>query len=96
LLITAIVIPFRLAAVLLHRRIALKEPLRTSLRVAVPMLPTLVFTLVLAGILRERFALDDAYVGALVVYAVLNTTMPGIFMRTPAPAFDAPTLPPAT
>jgi Kef-type K+ transport system membrane component KefB len=93
LLITAVIIPFRLAAVLLHRRFALQEPARESLRVAVPMLPTLVFTLVLAGILRERFALDDAYVGALVVYAVLNTTMPGIFMRTPPPQYDAPTLP---
>jgi Kef-type K+ transport system membrane component KefB len=93
LLITAVIIPFRLAAVLLHRRFALQEPAREGLRVAVPMLPTLVFTLVLAGILRERFALDDAYVGALVVYAVLNTTMPGIFMRTPPPQYDAPTLP---
>jgi len=96
LLITAVIIPFRLMAVLLHRRVALREPLRKSLRIAVPMLPTLVFTLVLAGILREKFALSDTYVGALVVYAVLNTTMPGIFMRTPAPVFDAPTLPPAT
>lgn len=96
LLLTAIVIPFRLGAVLLHRRLALKEPMREALRVAVPMVPTLVFTLVLAGILRERFALDDAYVGALVVYAVLDTMVPGIFMRTPAPAYDAPRLPAAT
>ncbi len=95
LLLTAVIIPFRLVAVLAHRRFALREPVRESLRVAVPMLPTLVFTLVLAGILRERFALSDTYVGALVVYAVLNTTMPGFFMRTPAPVYDAPTLPQA-
>ena len=93
LLITAVIIPFRLASVLMQRRLALREPMRASLRIAVPLLPTLVFTLVIAGILRERFALSDTYVGALVVYAVLNTTVPGIFMRTPAPTYDAPTLP---
>ncbi|MHB1095269.1 MAG: cation:proton antiporter [Gemmatimonadaceae bacterium] len=93
LLITAVTIPFRLASVLMQRRLALREPMRASLRIAVPLLPTLVFTLVIAGILRERFALSDTYVGALVVYAVLNTTVPGIYMRTPTPTYDAPTLP---
>ena len=59
LLITAVIIPFRLASVLMQRRLALREPMRASLRIAVPLLPTLVFTLVIAGILRERFALSD-------------------------------------
>jgi len=93
LLLTATVIPFRLGAVFLQRYLALGEHPRVSMRIAVPMLPTLVFTLVLAGILRAEFGLSDTYVGALVVYAVLNTTFPGFFLRTPAPEYDTPSLP---
>lgn len=93
LLLTATVIPFRLGAVFLQRYLALGEHPRVSMRIAVPMLPTLVFTLVIAGILRAEFGLSDTYVGALVVYAVVNTTFPGLVLRTPAPEYDTPSLP---
>lgn len=52
-----------------------------AVRRAVPMLPTLVFTLVLADILRERFDPPPMLVGALVVYALVNTLLPAILMR---------------
>ena len=42
--------------------------------------PTLIFTLVLAGILRERFALDETLYGALLVYAVLTTIVPSFLL----------------
>ena len=90
--LTALIIPLRLGAVVLHRRAALGEQLGHSLRVAVPMLPTLIFTLVIAGILRDRFALPESLFGALIVYAVLNTTVPGLVLRTPLPDYDAPEL----
>ncbi|HXD22023.1 MAG TPA: cation:proton antiporter [Gemmatimonadaceae bacterium] len=93
--LTATVIPFRLAAVMVHRRVALGEPTAHSVRVALPMVPTLVFTLVIAGILRDRFALAPEIFGALIVYTILNTVLPGLILRTPAPVFDAPDLPPA-
>ncbi len=82
------VLPFRLLVVGLHRRIVLKEPLRTGLRVSVPMLPTLVFTLVLASILREEFEIDAAIFGALVIYALINTMLPSFILRSAPPAFD--------
>lgn len=90
--LTALIIPLRLGTVVLHRRAALGEQLGHSLRVAVPMLPTLIFTLVIAGILRDRFALPESLFGALIVYAVLNTTVPGLLSRTPPPEYDTPEL----
>jgi hypothetical protein len=57
------------------------------------MLPTLVFTLVLAGILRDQFGLAPELYGALVIYTMLNTILPGIVLRAPPPVFDAPELP---
>ena len=92
LLLTAAVLPLRVLLVVLQRRFALHEALDESLRVAVPMLPTLIFTLVVAGILRDRFALPSPLFGGLIVYAVLNTTVPGLLLRTPPPAYDAPEL----
>ncbi|MEW6050420.1 MAG: cation:proton antiporter [Candidatus Zixiibacteriota bacterium] len=69
-LFLAVAIPFRLGSVLLHRRLALREGFKDSIRIGVPMLPTLVFTLVIAEILQERFAVNHAIVAALSIYAV--------------------------
>ena len=90
---TALILPLRFGAVWLHRRWALNEPTSRTVRVALPMLPTLVFTLVLAGILRDRFGLAPELYGALVIYTILNTLLPGIILRAPPPVFDAPELP---
>jgi len=92
LAITALLLPFRLAAVVLQRRMALKEATMQSFRVAVPMLPTLIFTLVIAEILRDRFALTPELFGALIVYAVTNTTLPGLILRTQPPDYVSPEL----
>jgi Kef-type K+ transport system membrane component KefB len=86
----ALAIPLRLFGVAIHRRIALGESFRKSLRIGVPMLPTLVFTLVIAQILRERFNAAIPLVGGLIVYAVVNTLLPSLFFRVPPPEFDAP------
>ena len=90
--LTALILPLRLGTVALHRWLALGERLVHSLRVAVPMLPTLIFTLVIASILRDQFALPESLFGALIVYAVLNTTVPGLLLRTPLPEYDTPEL----
>jgi hypothetical protein len=49
--------------------------------VGVALLPTLVLTLVLAEILRERFAVPRAVFGGLIVYAVVNTLVPGLALK---------------
>lgn len=81
-------IGLRLVPLWLHRRIAFGDSLRRSLLVGVPMLPTLVFTLVIAGILRERFAISPTIFGGLVVYTILNSLLPGIVFRRPLPEVE--------
>ena len=79
-------------SVLLHRRLALGERPEQGRRVALALLPTLVFTLVLAAILRDEFAIAPHIVGGLVIYAVVSTMIPGLLLRTAALRFDAPTV----
>ncbi len=90
----AVAVPLRLGLISAHRRLRLGEGLRSSLRVGIPLLPTLVFTLVVAQILRDRFGASPAVFGGLVIYALGSTVLPSILMRTPAQDFDAPRLPP--
>jgi hypothetical protein len=52
------------------------------------MVPTLVFTLVLAEILRTRYGADEALVGGLIVYTIINTTVPAFLLRAPPPTFE--------
>jgi Kef-type K+ transport system membrane component KefB len=87
-LLTAL--PVRLAVTAWHRRLRLGEELAGGFRVGVSILPTLVFTLVLAQILRERFAVSEAVFGGLIVYAVVNTMIPGLLLKVPPPEFEEP------
>jgi Kef-type K+ transport system membrane component KefB len=92
----AFLVPLQLSVTALHRRWTLGESLRDSLRVSVPMLPTLVFTLVIASILRERFDIAPHIFGGLMVYTLGNTLIPGFWLRLPPPEFDTPEVLPAS
>lgn len=96
LIFLALGVPLRLATVLTHRRFRLLENPEQAWRVTVPLLPTLVFTLVIAGILRETFAISPVLFGGLVVYALGTTLLPSLILRTPPPEFDSPEAPPLT
>jgi len=96
-LITGIVflvlfIPFRAGLTALHRRIALGESFAKSSRIAVSMLPTLVFTLVIALILKERFQVPQYIFGGLIIYTLGNTLIPGLLLHQPPPEFESPHL----
>lgn len=93
-LLLAVFVPLRLGLVNIHRRFRLGESFRASQSVSVPMLPTLVFTLVLAQILRERFDAPAWLFGGLIYYAVGNTLLPSLLFRRPPPAFESLELPP--
>jgi Kef-type K+ transport system membrane component KefB len=82
-------VPLRLALVAVHRRVALGEPMAHSMRVGAAMLPTLVFTLVIAEILAEQNAAPRAVFGGLVIYALGTTLIPGFALRTPPMEFLA-------
>lgn len=83
-LATAIaVLPSRVGVVWAQRRFIRGESAMGSLRVAAALTPTLIFTLVLASILRERYQISETLYGALLVYAGMSTMMPAIFLSRP-------------
>ena len=82
-------VPIRVAVFAFHRRVALKEAVTTSRRVATALVPTLVFTLVISDLLRTRIGAPDYVIGALIVYTILNTLVPALFLGAPTPEFEA-------
>ena len=80
----ATMVPLRVALVAFHRRAALGETLRQGTRIGVAMLPTLVFTLVIAEILRVTFVVPASVFGGLIIYTLVNTLVPGLALRLPA------------
>jgi Kef-type K+ transport system membrane component KefB len=80
----AIILPFRVAYVIGHRLPLARESFRISNRIAVTLLPTLVFTLVLSGLLQEEYGAvvreRPWIIGALIIYTLVNTLLPGLFL----------------
>lgn len=92
--LVAVLVPLRIGVISLHRRFILGEPFRESRRIGAAMVPTLVFTLVIVGILERRFGLDEAIAGGLVLYTILNTVIPGFALGAqPADFEDVEALP---
>lgn len=91
----AVFVPLRIGITTFHRRVALAEVGPSSHRVAIALVPTLVFTLVLAEILRESFAVADYIVGALIVYTVVNTTVPAFLTGGTSATFETVEAPPS-
>ena len=81
------VLPARIGVQWAQRRILFQESTRSSLKVAVTLAPTFIFTLVLAGILREQYGLPETWYGALLVYAFVSTALPSV-LRGREAAFD--------
>jgi len=84
-----VVVPLRLGKTALHRRLALGEPPATSLRIGLALLPTLVFTLVLVDLLRNRPDVPPALTGALVLYTTIVTLVPALMLRNGPPTSSA-------
>lgn len=88
LLFVAVGTTLRIVPAWIHRRLVFGEDARETLQISVPMLPTLVFTLVIAAILRERFALPQELYGGLIVYALVSSIVPGLVFRTSLPEVE--------
>ncbi len=84
-------LPPRVMLVAGLRRFASRETGRASLRIAASLLPTLVFGLVIARILREHYSVDPAIFGAVVVYTIASTVIPGFFLHAPTVEYGRPT-----
>lgn len=87
LVLSVAVLPLRVGLLWVQRRFIRGESAMASLRVSAALTPTLIFTLVLATILRERYGISDAVYGALLVYAGLSTLLPSLVLPRAA-AFD--------
>lgn len=83
-------VPLRVGMTAFHRKVALRENIEAGSRIGVALAPTLVFTLVLTDILRERFSAPEALLGGLVIYTVVNTTLPAFFLHVAPPDFEQP------
>src|SRR5690606_28376823 len=87
-----VVLPLRIGVVWLQRRVLFREAQAGTLKASVALAPTLVFTLVLAGILHQRFDLPPVLYGALLLYTTINTLLPSLVLKAPFdvdPADDA-------
>jgi Kef-type K+ transport system membrane component KefB len=80
--LTVVLVPLRGFAIWAKRRLMGLGDSNSSLRVAAALTPTLIFTLVLATILRERGAISDQLFGGLLLYAGINTLLPSFILRT--------------
>lgn len=80
--ITAVLLPIRIGSVALQRIWFHKDSKKRSLNIGISLAPTLIFTLVLASILHERFHITDTLFGGLLVYATLNTILPALLLKT--------------
>jgi Kef-type K+ transport system membrane component KefB len=87
-------VSLRLGKTALHRWLALREPPAKSLRIGLALLPTLVFTLVLVDVLRDRPEVPPVLIGGLVLYTTLVTLLPGLLLRVPPADYQTPRLDP--
>jgi Kef-type K+ transport system membrane component KefB len=90
LVLSACLIPIRLAVVWLQSRFMQHRAHRGSVRVAIALTPTLIFTLVIAEILRENFSISPPLYGGLLVYAAIASILPSLTL----PAFTETTVDP--
>jgi Kef-type K+ transport system membrane component KefB len=90
LLLVLVLVPIRIGVAGLHRLVALKESFTNSWKVGASLVPTLVFTLVIAGILHDQFDLPSDIAGALVLYTILNTLLPAYVLHGAPPEFENP------
>ena len=78
--LSLVVIPIRLGKNWLQTRFLSYRTAQGGIRVALALTPTLIFTLVIAGILRELFHISDALYGGLLVYAGITTILPSLVL----------------
>jgi Kef-type K+ transport system membrane component KefB len=86
--LVVVCVPVRVGVIALQRRLAHEESFAAARRIGTAMIPTLVFTLVLVEILHGQYGLSNAMAGGLVLYTVLNTTVPALALRAAPPDYE--------
>jgi Kef-type K+ transport system membrane component KefB len=78
--LSAVVIPIRIAKMWLQARFLSHRTAQGGFRIAIALTPTLIFTLVIAGMMRELFHVSDELYGGLLVYAGITTMLPSLVL----------------
>jgi Kef-type K+ transport system membrane component KefB len=81
LVILAITFPIKIISVVIQRRFSFTENWRDSFAIAISLTPTLIFGMVLADILKEKFGLSDSLYVGLIIYSLLTTIVSQIFLK---------------
>jgi Kef-type K+ transport system membrane component KefB len=89
LALLVVLVPLRIAVTMLQRRFVLRDTKAGARRIGIALVPTLVFTLVLTDILKTDFALQNYILGALVLYTVINTSIPAFVLHSAPPEFES-------
>ncbi|MEO7103980.1 MAG: cation:proton antiporter [Gemmatimonadaceae bacterium] len=88
LALVVLLIPLRIAITTLQRRFVLKDSGSAARRIGIALIPTLVFTLVITDILNTEFRVEQYLLGALVLYTVINTSIPAFALHSAPPEFE--------
>jgi hypothetical protein len=75
------VIGIRFLFLVYQHKLSTGNLLRSCYHIGLTMTPTLVFTIVIAEILRDRYNVSPVIFGSLMIYALANSFIPGIFMK---------------
>lgn len=88
LALVLLLIPIRVGITMLQRRFALRDSKAVARRIGIALVPTLVFTLVITDILNTDFGIEKYILGALVLYTVINTSIPAFVLHSAPPEFE--------
>lgn len=90
LLFIAVCIPIRILSVFSTLHFFLKDSWKDRYAIAMNLLPTLIFGLVIAAILRDEFQVEPAIISGLVIYTVVTSIIPAILFRNQDSAIAKP------
>ncbi len=80
LTISVAVLPLRVGIITMQRNWLHGDDLKSSFYVAIALAPTLIFTLVIATILHERYFITDTLFGGLLIYGAISTILPSFVL----------------
>lgn len=86
--LVVLLIPLRIGITMLQRHFALHDSKPVARRIGIALVPTLVFTLVITDILNTDFGVEKYILGALVLYTVINTSIPAFVLHSAPPEFE--------
>jgi Kef-type K+ transport system membrane component KefB len=79
-LLLVIFVPLRLAVIGTSMKFFMSEIRKNPYNISLSLMPTLIFGLVIAGILKERGIMPNNLIYALLIYTLLNSIIPSIIL----------------